>query len=62
MAPAWAQECRFSSDRDANFSGTIKKVVITAGEGSLKVSGVAIGSSDDDFPQLGRAARRRRRQ
>lgn len=45
LAPAWAQECRFSSDRDANFSGTIKKVVITAGEGSLKVSGVASGVS-----------------
>lgn len=38
-APAWSQECRFSSDRAANFSGTIKKVVISAGEGSLKVSG-----------------------
>jgi hypothetical protein len=41
--PAWAQECRFSSDRAANFSGNIKKVVISAGEGSLKVSGVAAG-------------------
>lgn len=41
--PAWAQECRFSSDRAANFSGTIKKVVISAGEGSLKVSGAASG-------------------
>lgn len=40
---AWAQECRFSSDRAANFSGTIKKVVISAGEGSLKVSGAAAG-------------------
>jgi DUF4097 and DUF4098 domain-containing protein YvlB len=44
-APAWAQECRFSSDRAANFSGTIKKVVISAGEGSLKVSGAASGVS-----------------
>jgi DUF4097 and DUF4098 domain-containing protein YvlB len=43
MAPAWAQECRFSSDRAATFSGTIKKVVITAGEGSLRVTGVANG-------------------
>lgn len=43
VAPAWAQECRFSSDRAANFSGTIKKVVISAGEGSLKVSGAAAG-------------------
>lgn len=42
-APAWAQECRFSSDRAANFSGTIKKVVISAGEGSLKVTGAAAG-------------------
>jgi DUF4097 and DUF4098 domain-containing protein YvlB len=42
-APAWAQECRFSSDRAANFSGTIKRVVISAGEGSLKVSGAAAG-------------------
>ena len=41
--PAWAQDCRFSSDRAANFSGTIKKVVISAGEGSLKVSGAASG-------------------
>jgi len=40
---AWAQECRFSSDRAANFTGTIKKVVISAGEGSLKVSGAAAG-------------------
>jgi hypothetical protein len=44
-APAWAQECRFSSDRAANFSGTIKKVIISAGEGSLKVSGAAAGVS-----------------
>jgi hypothetical protein len=42
-APTWAQECRFSSDRGANFSGTINKVVISAGEGSLKVSGAASG-------------------
>lgn len=42
-APTWAQDCKFSSDRAANFSGTIKKVVISAGEGSLKVSGVAAG-------------------
>ena len=42
-APAWGQECRFSSDRAANFSGTIKKVIISAGEGSLKVSGAAAG-------------------
>jgi DUF4097 and DUF4098 domain-containing protein YvlB len=42
-APAWAQDCRFSSDRAANFSGTIKKVVISAGEGSLKVVGAANG-------------------
>jgi hypothetical protein len=41
--PAWGQECRFSSDRAANFSGNIKKVVISAGEGSLKVSGAAAG-------------------
>jgi hypothetical protein len=43
VAPAWAQECRFSSDRAANFSGTIKKVVISAAEGSLKVTGAATG-------------------
>lgn len=41
--PAWAQPCKFSSDRAANFTGTIKKVVISAGEGSLKVTGVAAG-------------------
>lgn len=45
VAPAWSQECRFSSDRAANFSGTIKKVVISAGEGSLKISGAAAGVS-----------------
>lgn len=38
-APAGAQECRFSSDRAANFTGTIKKVVISANEGLLKVTG-----------------------
>lgn len=42
-AQAWAQECKFSSDRAANFTGTVKKVVISAGEGSLKVSGGAAG-------------------
>lgn len=42
-APAWAQECRFSSDRAASFSGNIKKVVITASEGALKVTGAAAG-------------------
>jgi hypothetical protein len=42
-APAWAQECKFSSDRAANFSGTIKKVVISALEGSLKITGAASG-------------------
>ena len=42
-APAWALDCRFSSDRAASFSGNIRKVVISAGEGSLKVSGAAAG-------------------
>src|SRR5690349_14593660 len=42
-APAWAQECKFSSDRAANFSGNIKQVVISALKGSLKVSGAASG-------------------
>lgn len=39
-APAHAEQpCKFSSDRAANFTGTIKKVIISAREGSLKVTG-----------------------
>ncbi|MET0534604.1 MAG: DUF4097 family beta strand repeat-containing protein [Steroidobacter sp.] len=44
-ATAMAQQCKFSSDRAANFTGTINKVVISAGPGSLKVTGVANGVS-----------------
>ena len=42
-APAIAAECRFSSDRSANFTGTIKRVVISAEAGNLKVSGTRSG-------------------
>jgi DUF4097 and DUF4098 domain-containing protein YvlB len=40
---AGAEECKFSSDRDANFTGPITKVVIAASAGYLKVSGDAAG-------------------
>lgn len=42
-ATAMAQECKFSSDRAANFTGTINKVVISAGAGSLIVTGAPSG-------------------
>jgi len=38
-APAIADPCAFSSDRSANFTGTIKRVVISAEAGNLKVLG-----------------------
>lgn len=40
-APAMADQCRFSSDRSASFGGTIKRVVISAEAGQLKVTGNA---------------------
>ena len=40
---AWAQECEFSSDRAANFNGPVKKVVVNAGAGYLKIRGDAAG-------------------
>lgn len=42
-SPAWAQDCEFSSDRTANFTGSIKKVVISAAAGYLKVRSDAAG-------------------
>jgi len=42
-APAMADQCQFSSDRSASFSGTINRVVISAEAGRLKVSGNAGG-------------------
>lgn len=42
-SPAWAQDCEFSSDRTANFTGSIQKVVISAAAGYLKVRGDAAG-------------------
>lgn len=42
-AQARAEECRFSSDRAANFTGAVKKVVVSAAEGSLKIRGDAAG-------------------
>lgn len=40
---ASAEDCKFSSERDANFTGPIKKVVIAASAGYLKVRGDAAG-------------------
>lgn len=42
-ASAWAQDCKFTSDRTANFTGTIKKVVVSATAGGLKIRGDAAG-------------------
>lgn len=42
-AAAGAQECKFSSERAANFPGPVKRVVIKAEAGSLKVRGDAAG-------------------
>lgn len=41
--PALADQCRFTSDRSANFTGAIKRVVISAEAGHLKVTGSARG-------------------
>jgi hypothetical protein len=41
--PAVAEPCKFSSDRTANFTGTIKRVVISASAGNLKVTGSSAG-------------------
>ncbi|GFE80908.1 hypothetical protein GCM10011487_29080 [Steroidobacter agaridevorans] len=42
---AWAQteNCKFSSDRTANFNGPVKKVVVSAAAGDLKIRGDASG-------------------
>jgi len=42
-APAVAEDCKFSSDRDASFTGTISKVVVSASAGYLKIRGDAAG-------------------
>ncbi|MFC4310613.1 DUF4097 family beta strand repeat-containing protein [Steroidobacter flavus] len=42
-ATAGAEECQFSSDRAANFNGPVKKVVVSAGAGYLKIRGEATG-------------------
>ncbi|HEY0940678.1 MAG TPA: DUF4097 family beta strand repeat-containing protein [Steroidobacter sp.] len=39
VAAAAAEDCKFSSDRAANFPGPVRKVVIKAEAGSLKVHG-----------------------
>ena len=39
----WAEDCKFSSDRTANFTGPVKKVVISAAAGYLKMRGDAAG-------------------
>lgn len=40
---AWAQECKFSSNRTASFNGPVKKVVVSAAAGYLKIRGDASG-------------------
>jgi len=41
---AWAQQnCKFSSDRTASFNGPVKKVVVSAAAGDLKIRGDATG-------------------
>ncbi|WP_116807714.1 DUF4097 family beta strand repeat-containing protein [Steroidobacter cummioxidans] len=40
---AWAQNCKFTSDRTASFNGPVKKVVVIAGAGDLKIRGDASG-------------------
>jgi DUF4097 and DUF4098 domain-containing protein YvlB len=42
-AAAWAENCKFSSDRTANFNGPVRKVVVSAGAGYLKIRGDASG-------------------
>src|SRR5690349_692692 len=42
-AAAWAEDCKFSSDRAANFNGPVKKVVVSAAAGYLKIRGDATG-------------------
>jgi hypothetical protein len=42
-APAIADQCRFSSDRTTSFRGTIKRLVISAEAGRLKVTGNSSG-------------------
>ena len=38
-----SKDCKFSSDRAANFPGPVKKVVINAAAGYLKIRGDAAG-------------------
>lgn len=40
---AWAEDCEFSSERAANFDGPVKKVVVAAEAGYLKIRGDAAG-------------------
>ncbi len=40
-AAAGAENCKFSSERAANFNGPVKKVVVSAGAGDLKIHGDA---------------------
>lgn len=50
-ASASAQECKLSSDRTASFNGPVKRVVIEAGAGDLKVR----GDTGDGVQATGRA-------
>jgi len=42
-SPALAADCKFSSNRAANFTGLVKKVVVNAGAGYLNIRGDAAG-------------------
>ena len=43
VASVWAEDCKFSSDRTANFNGPVKRVVVSAAAGYLKIRGDAAG-------------------
>jgi hypothetical protein len=48
---AWAQDCKFSAERTANFNGPVKKVVVVAGAGGLKIH----GDATDGVKAIGKA-------
>lgn len=43
VSTAWAESCKFSSDRAASFNGPVSKVVVSADAGYLKIRGDAAG-------------------
>ncbi|WP_218042626.1 DUF4097 family beta strand repeat-containing protein [Steroidobacter gossypii] len=48
---AWAEDCKFSSERAAKFNGPVKKVVVSADAGSLKIH----GDTNGELKALGKA-------